>query len=307
MPSTDFPHGINLNPDKTKAPLRKGYRISYQFEGPWNVGDPVHEAITLEALKKAEIIESHKSIKDSRVWEFIRGVIWNDDPEGMLFDNNKSETDNWSDGIKFLLQFNASKKSARDGTFFGPGTSLLARSHFGDLQCLHAMASRDGEAPESTRQFILEWAELLYLIALGRIKKDAPIGEVASRWFPRVRKSVNALFLIGQRGNIRQRAMGSLLHMVQDSYASGHVQRNKKWEISEFHSYVNQNSEIHKRGDVMAKGGLSKMPGAQQAIVACSQVLTHWKKSHAWSTLKPFLEDTVFKLSLNAKSAGPGH
>jgi hypothetical protein len=46
------------------------------------------------------------------------------------------------------------------------GASLLHRSHFGDLQFMHAMATKDGEPAETTRRKILMWAEFSWRTAM---------------------------------------------------------------------------------------------------------------------------------------------
>ena len=309
-PIGNFTHVLS----RRKAPRRRGEETDpnpkFLLEGPWNIGQPVHELITQTALRAAGVVEDTVEYGDRAAWEFVRGVIWNDDPEGMLFDDNETEVDDWSDGVKFLRYFNSFKKAAGEGAVFGPGSALLARSHFGDLQCLHAMAARDGEEPEATKKSVMEWAEFLYLVANGTVNEEMPLGSVTRgrmfEWFPGGAQTVRKLFLVGSRGNVRQRAMGALLHVVQDSFARGHVERNADWEIVEFHSYVNQDHDKHKEGDMMASGGLAAMPNAMRAAEVCERILLHWKRGRAWSSLKPYMEEKAFKLAADARAAGPG-
>ena len=72
----------------------------------------------------------------------------------------------------------------------------MYRSHFGDLQFLHSMASRDGEMASETRQRILMWAEFTWSVAVGTqdskgLLKDVKIDRF-SEFFPKSGQSVMA-------------------------------------------------------------------------------------------------------------------
>ena len=64
--------------------------------------------------------------------------VWADDPEGLLFDNPRN-TYNYSSGAMWYSHFSDGEKGKFD--------TMTARSHFGDLQFFHGMASSDAEAP----------------------------------------------------------------------------------------------------------------------------------------------------------------
>ncbi|MEW5848040.1 MAG: hypothetical protein AB2A00_04470 [Myxococcota bacterium] len=300
-------HGL-VFPRGKRPKKKEGIQPAYEIEGPWNYKDPVHETITEMALKRAEIIGPNDTFSSPSAWEFVRGVIWSDDPEGLLFDKNDSETDNWSSGAEFGVKFELYKASAKGGAVFANGSPLLARSHFGDLQCLHAMAPRDGEVATQTRTDALAWAEFFYLVSIGRIAPSVPMSAVASvsRWFTGSSTTIKDLFLVGTRGDVRQRAVGALLHLVQDSYAKGHVHRDAQWRIEEFHNFISQDGNKHIAHDKMAEGGIAAMPDAQRAVEACTRILQHWKRARPWSSLRPYLETPVLVLSPAARPSGPG-
>ena len=242
MSNGNLPCGLRIRRDK-------GIRTYFGVQGPWNIGDPVHELITLKALQDAGIATGG-DYESPATWEKMRGVIWNDDPECLFFDNNDNRSNDWSDGIAFLRAYSTYSSAAQGGAFFGAGSPLLARSHFGDLQCLHAMAARDNLDPATTLNEILEWCELFYTIAAGRIDKDLPIVAALSgkmgKWFPGSSITVGDFFKAGQIGNIRDRALGALLHTVQDSYSRSHANRNAHGEIEQFYCYTHQNADMHK-------------------------------------------------------------
>jgi hypothetical protein len=303
-----LPHGLSTR--MRQFGMTTSGNRKFQVEGPWNVGDPVHESLTNAALQNAGLIPKETPANDPIVWEYLRGIFWNDDPEGFFFDNNETETDNWSSGVTFLANFLSHKNDAANGVVFGPGSPLLARSHFGDLQCLHSMAARDGEPIAVTRAALIRWLEFFYSVANGTISGRDLLGALTvgriKEWFPQSSLPVHRLFLIGQRGDIHHRAIGALLHVIQDSYAKGHVERNRSEAILEFHSYIHQDSSKHAHDDVIPPEGLSAMPGVQRAIQHCSKVLQLWKQSSNWQEVRSYLDAEVFHLAPNARPSSPG-
>jgi hypothetical protein len=107
---------------------RRRLLARYQIEGPLNMNDPVHEVLSLVAIRKAMDIlgktptgllgvdiskfpalsstDGHnidaRSI-DKSAQQFVRGVMWPDDPKGWLFDDD-SGTENYSSGLKWYVE-----------------------------------------------------------------------------------------------------------------------------------------------------------------------------------------------------------
>ena len=61
---------------------------------------------------------------------------------------------------------------------FGPGDMMLYRSHYGDLQFFHAMASYDGETAAETRAKMTMWATFLWGAATKKLRMDVPLRDV---------------------------------------------------------------------------------------------------------------------------------
>ena len=82
----------------------------------------------------------------------LAGVRWNDDPPFRLLRNQAKGTNCVAtETIRFETQpgcwtalFLSANKRAVAGATFGSGDAMLYRTHFGDLQFLHAMATKDG-------------------------------------------------------------------------------------------------------------------------------------------------------------------
>ena len=156
--------------------------------------------------------------------QFLRGVIWADDPEGLLFDNPRN-TYNYCSGAMWYSHFSEGEK--------GDFATMTARSHFGDLQFFHGMASADAEAPATTKPHMLNWARFLVDVAAGHappptttLGKIAQVERSLRRAWPTARSRSSSAGAEGSDVEIRQRAVGALFHMIQDSYAHGHVERD---------------------------------------------------------------------------------
>lgn len=295
----------------------------YQVQGPYNYNKPVHETITQEALKKAGMIDPKDKYDGANAWEYTRGVMWNDDPQSMLFDSNKRG--DFSSGIQYGWNFKDYEKRAAKGEQFGVGSPLLARTHFGDMSPLHGMAGKDGEKPEDTRAKMMMWAEFTSKVSMGEIKPDAKISDIHIPGFEMFAqdktmagKSVSDMFGVDKTGgDVKKRAMGSLLHMIEDSYAGGHSEREDlgnghKGKIKSFHSYANQDHEKHDADDQFHGGNtpmekLAKVPGALDALDQGSEVLKLLNKKGAnWEEVHKYLDQNTFAMVDKPEAASPG-
>ena len=211
--------------------------------------------MTIAALINSEVPIDEKSTYHkcpAEVKEFLRGVVWNDDFACFLFDDdNANENYVLSNGTEWGAAFKLAEYLGKEGligkttSFLNPQQvlSLTGRSHFGDLQFFHAMATQDGETPTATRDKVLMWLELMYRLASGErtVSQDTQIQDIhlpqaalqPGTFFsntsdpPATTTLKSLLARNGQYANvdIRRRALGSCLHIVQDSYAYGHIRR----------------------------------------------------------------------------------
>src|SRR5947207_11664404 len=119
-------------------------------------------------------------------------------------------------------------------------------SHFWDLQFWHSMANNVGEDPHDTLGKIILWLEIMYKLATGQgvsasdkladIPISSPVNTTLyklSMFFnadsqPQGSATLNTLLTANTPFtglNIKRRALGSILHTIQDSYARGHTKR----------------------------------------------------------------------------------
>ncbi|CAG9992956.1 unnamed protein product [Clonostachys byssicola] len=110
---------------------------------------------------------------------------------------------------------------------------MTRRSHFGDLQFLHFMGNAVGEKPEVTREKLLMWMGIMCQLSLdqdGASKNDSVSRHLPESLFPRsewasvsLRALLVATTLSYRLTDVRRRALGVCLHIVQDSYAVSHT------------------------------------------------------------------------------------
>jgi hypothetical protein len=308
----------------------------YSLEGPWNKGDPVHEVLTLRAIadalakvkaegktagsllggvdtkgipelssKKGHNLAPQKLNKS--LHQFIRGVVWPDDPKGLLFDEPSGLT-NYSSGAAWYEEFDIDE--------IGDPAALIARSHYGDLQFFHAMASSDGEKPGETKAKITKWSRFLIDVSTGRIDANKTVAEfsTAKELFPsHTTLTIKALFGYAKASDdeVRQRAAGALMHMIQDSHAKGHAERDASGDITEFHAYGSQDHAQHATHDAWASGAdlgkrIKNTAGAERAIEKCKDVLVLLDQGASTDDVLKYLDAEVLKLAPGATAAGPG-
>ncbi len=273
----------------------------------------------------------------------IAGVRWNDDPPFQLRSDQARGTScktTYADGrlvtIRFITQprcwgelFLAAEKQIKanpEKAFELANQSVLPlRSHFGDLQFIHSMASTNGEDPAETRRKILNWAEFTWGVVggdygLGTWLKDVKL-PVIEQFFGTSGWRVQELFTLGDpslRAHLGDIAFGSLLHMVEDSFAAGHVDRMEPANgdqcaasqhrapgpIQEFHSYAQQDSAKHADADSRTAFVNNRLT---PDVVDVGRTLVALRNAKAdWTEVGPYLE-CVYQLAPTVRNASAGN
>ncbi len=314
--------GLGTLTGLVESPLMKAYLDQFST--------PVHEDLTHRAYG------CHGGHGRCRVGgaprAVIEGVQWNDNPP-FSFRSLKLTVSPTCIGVTIQLpnlhptcwsaifaSAAATATTAR-GLPFGPNDTLLERSHFGDLQFIHAMAI-DGEAPQVTRGNIFAWVRFAYLVSVGDIASDAvmldgkAVGSIAS-FFPSHGETVMTLFTKGTDPHsderVRDMAFGSLLHLVQDSFSKSHVEREPlraagsealPGRIVQFHSYAHQDPYVHAQRDALE--ALEQNAEESNLLTAIGVRLVALRARKApFDEVQRYL-DSVFELSEKAVAAGPG-
>jgi hypothetical protein len=322
--------------DQVRANYDIGVGVS--FPTKMDIKFPVHESIVVTAFINSDMIfprgTVYNNINDKQ-WEFFRGVVWNDDPSCLLFEDVTEDNRMFGLGIEWLNAFK-----------FGDEKCMTKRSHMGNLQFFHGMGSKMGEKPQKTRQNILTWIEVMYKLACGNqgVSENDALGDVLPGYFgketvPSKTDTLRDLLLATtpkyKKADIQKRAFGVCLHMISDSFALGHTQRRLRnpadlierdtagyirfrpdtygdWgPIICFHTYNDQDGDRHghyddKDGEVDPDPKdvttFNEMVGARNAIDGCTELINLFTKKTKWDDgVEQFLEDEIFVLDPCAK------
>lgn len=321
---------------KTNAAWYQRYTSGVATWGVYQFTHPVHEEITQLIFGCDADGEgcSNPDIGFAPV-PILAGVRWNDDPPFRLSTTGIAECRS-EQTIRVVTQptcwyklFQHAEKRSRTTYFDGKSKrwNIMYRSHFGDLQFLHAMASKDGEAAATTRKRVLMWAEFAWSVATGKIEstlllKNVPVSGFGG-FFSGSGQSVFDLYTLGNsslRRSIREVAFGSLLHMVQDSFAFGHADRAppvagakcagsdypRPGQIRSFRSYTNQDHKKHGAHDSLnsLRAGLGASPNV---VDVGKMLLGMYDKGEPWAVVGSYLE-CVFEVEneQTPSSAGDG-
>lgn len=304
------------------------------------VGESVHEEITNRTLG----CDGDKDVCgdpefDPEFAYYLAGIRWNDDPP-FRFSSSSGNFSGCTAGqtVRLVTQPVCWANTFKDGetragrgvSLDGSNATLLARSHFGDLQFLHAMASADLEPATVTLAKVMAWSEFTWRLALGEFDLEAQVSALPiagfDSLFARNRDwRVQDLFALGNPHIRTPQAMskvafGSLLHMVQDSFAGGHVQRrpttpdrpcekspgrNQPGRIVEFHSYSNQHSGKHGGADARQAFSAHWSSGRPHIVDVGRELAGLYARKAPWSEVQPYME-CIFALDSSASPSTAG-
>jgi hypothetical protein len=278
----------------------------------------VHERITRQAYEKAGVPLSD---------DVIAGVRWNDNPPAIRLGPLAGACDFrcWTSMLRVdRVAFEVLSRREQ--------SIPTLRSHFGDMQFLHAMAARAGESPAQTREKALRWAEFSYRVARGEIgprdnvfalrgsgAMEPGTGDWVSSLFRAPEKKlwrVQDVFL-PKSSELRLVAFGTFLHLIEDSYSASHVERAaRRYQangcpsydaadpIVEFHTYVGQDTEKHALCDDAPDWLAAPREGSP--IDAMAELVRAYADGRDWAFVKEILEEKVFRLASGTAAARPG-
>ena len=279
----------------------------------------VHERITRQAFSKAGV-----ALTD----DVIAGVRWNDNPPVVRMGPLAGTCDAkcWTSMLR-LDSVALEVLTRREQSI------PTLRSHFGDMQFLHAMAARAGEPAAETREKAMRWLQFSYRVARGEIGPRVNVFEIRSAgttmdqetrdWVSSLFRApskqlwrVQDVFLPGS-GDLRRVAFGTFLHLVEDSYSASHVTRessrrqpngcpsyNATDAIVAFHTYVGQDTEKHALCDDAPDWLLSPRAGSPVDVLA--ELVRAHADGRDWPFVRTILEEKVFQLAAVVRPADTG-
>jgi hypothetical protein len=315
-----------VGPSSDNSPLGLVNRQAQGFLNQFS--SDVHERITRQAYEIAGV-----KLAD----DVIAGLRWNDNPPavriGALFGGCNGSDLEPAAGMECWTNMVRIDRMAWEALSRREKAIAPLRSHFGDMQFLHSMASHSGEPAAETRRNALRYAEFAYRVARGEIGPranmfalrnagtalEADTSAWASDLFSAPAKklwTVQDIYL-PRSGNLRLIAFGSLLHLVEDSYSAAHVRRRSSRvqangcpsydaddAILQFHTYVGQDTEKHGLCDDAPDWLETARPGSPVEVLA--QIVRAYRDGSDWKVVKSILEERVFRLADTVSAAHPG-
>ncbi len=332
---------------------------------------PVHETMTLLAYDYYEFPDDSGGgaaktsadvlKKSGRLRDLVLGSEWNDDPDSLL-------RQGVTKALYWYALFNDAKLQAEckrlptqtkcEGKEIATKPMMLYRSHFGDLQFIHSMASSDDETAKDTKARMMAWAKFTYGIFISpKNLEERRIDDNSIASFSDIAKIINkpgwtvgALFDPVPTGrwirtlnplkygrfepsstprqqngytnndgkvSIRYMALGSLLHMIQDSYSDSHTARKggcnpiarSKGKIIAFRNYSGQKGDEHGIADVHPAWLENGKLKTDNALWASAHILQFALKSEPvnWEDgVGEFLDQKVFPLVDPVAKPEPG-
>ncbi|GJC86302.1 hypothetical protein ColLi_09140 [Colletotrichum liriopes] len=331
-----------LSNTATMIENEKGVHLKYEigFKGPLGIPtkQSIHEDMAIAAFIGSKLPfpkGTEYNNLNANQWEYMRGLVWSDDPTCLLFIDSKESNNQLGVGAEFLQEF-----------WYGSEYGLTKRSHFGDLQLLHGMGSQANEDPNITKKNMIDWLEIIYKLAIGqdvaaadRLDKRFPDRFTANS-NPSGDVSLKQLFLgttpSYRKANIPRRALGNCLHMIQDSYAVGHTLRRltnpedldrndeegyrrfkagkyaKLGPIITFHTYSGQSN----RHSYYDGSKLNRVPknldtfnniiGARDGIDKSKKLINFFAEKTKWEDgVRDFFDNEVFALDPQVTFSNP--
>ncbi len=262
----------------------------------------------------------------------LAGVRWNDNPPFELTQTSMAECAGRTLALPnygkcWFTLFLDGEKRARNGALLDlkSGSVIMLRSHFGDLQFLHAMASSSEERAGKTRDKILMWAEFTWRAARGEFQTGTRItdtGITALNDYFRPGDTLQTLFTRGNpthRNQIGSVAFGSLLHTLQDSFTRSHVDRaesdgsscgtdlpQRPGRIRQFLNYVPQDSAKHKVEDKRNAVDLQLVTVSPNMVDVGKYLKERLEQKATWDEIKPVLS-CVFEVEDENALTGAGN
>ena len=148
--------------------------------------------------------------------------MWPDDPQCLMFKDNPDNNMDYDGGVDWLSAYKSD-------------TSLTGISHHGFLSFFHGMSRVPDETASTTKAGIMTWLEVLYRLAVEDLSghaliKDTELADLLSQVSDLTKlqtTTLRNLLTCGHRGpaDVRNRALGAALHLVEDSFCHSHISR----------------------------------------------------------------------------------
>ena len=203
----------------------------------------LHEKYTIAGLKELNDIDEKVAT------EILKGSFVNDLCE---LTNEYTKVNNT---LKKYLKLKKEKGISDYSPFY--------QSHWGKLSALHCMSNVNNESPTITQRNILSWLEFLEFLIfnVNETILNAKINEFQDLLGDTVEElkfNLSSLLDTHDVFEAKYRAMGMIVHIIEDSYTVSHCKREET-NIMGFYCYSEQSAREHKKHDFVLPEHEEKM------------------------------------------------
>lgn len=204
----------------------------------------LHEKYTIDGLKQID------AMSEDIANEILKGS----------FVNDLCELTNEYTKVNNILKKYLQKKKEKGLLDY----SAFYQSHWGKLSALHCMANMNNESPEITQKNIFNWLDFLEFIIFNVDENilNSKIHEFQDTLGTSVddlKFKVSNLLDTSDIFEAKYRAIGMIIHIIEDSYTVSHCKRDEELNIKAFYCYSEQSTKLHKDNDFVLAEHEEKM------------------------------------------------
>jgi len=288
-------------------PAGTNWKWEYMIESPWT-----------------------KSGREHRSFAIIFGTWWNDDPLMLSLGQSR---DFMRGGVKIWTAFQRNQDyyaGARGNCAVAAADHLARASHIGNLQHLHFMTTDQTSDPAgsmervaNTVDLVLGWLSFAYQVATGELAPDHPLTAQMEKslGLPSIAdnhcvlpENVKLRTLFARNGqSIAERnrrtpdiALGSMLHILQDSFAPAHtcristyVGRQRVALLRDIGNYALQDKRVHAEMDKHPEWLLAVLKSgehryANDPVLTGAWLIAAVDQRMPWNDVERHLRQTIF-------------
>ncbi|MEM7420125.1 MAG: hypothetical protein AAF364_10385 [Pseudomonadota bacterium] len=320
----------------------------------------------------------------SSLLPLVTTVRWPDDPTRQVYQSSSTSV-KFALTVKRVCSDRIEKERDEGEGIILAADGILCASHYGSLQFLHAMAQKNEQSYEDTKQKMIDWARFAFDFSQQRIDQNLNYcdfweGEVAREAYPALVDAMQAqslrnrgwcdkrevswqyklthprtwslwthlgsslsnwssprdhwdawhlstLFsfhcdgkvyssicdIVSDPDEVNNAALGSIIHMIQDSYSTSHTNRGANVAeplilcnaVDGFYSYSNQDAKQHGLSDKWPSISCSEQSETLDPVTAVAQLLWLYYNNGTENDIELLMEK-VLGASDVRQNSGPG-
>lgn len=311
----------------------------------------------------------------------VNSVRWPDDPTRQIYQSSSTAA-KFAVTVKSVCSSRMEKDRMEGEGIILAADGVLCASHYGSLQFLHAMAQKNGQEYNVTKQKMIDWAKFAFDFSKQNIDQNLKFcdfweSDVAKNEYPSIIDAMqvqslrnrgwcskrevswqykithprtwavwthlgsllsdwasprdywdawylSTLFsfhcdgkiyssicdIVDDPKEVNNAALGSIIHMMQDSYSASHTNRGVNVAeprilcnvVDGFYSYSNQDSDLHTLSDKWPSFSCSRESETLDPVTAVAQLLWLYKNDGTTADVEALMEKVLGTSNLKQDS-----